>query len=51
MSNKRNACFMIRREANKLFLSAGSDLGKCESGRGKVTRGRFCIKSQVSNQA
>lgn len=42
---------MIRREANKLFLSAESDLGKCESGRGKVARGRFCIGSEISNQA
>lgn len=42
---------MTRSEANKLFLSAGNDLGKCESGRGKVDRGRFCIQSEVSNQA
>lgn len=42
---------MIRREASKLFLSVGSDLGKYESGRGKVAKGRFCIGSEVSNQA
>lgn len=39
------------REANKLFLSPGSDLVQCESGRGKVASGRFCIRSEVSNQA
>lgn len=38
------------KRSHKLWFREGSDLGKCESERGKADRGRFRRRSEISNQ-